>query len=196
MIVNYIFIVVPMVFDLIQQFLNNPLNWLLFLTCGLLIGMAKTGLSGAGLMIVPIMAGIFGGKLSVGIVLPMLIFADIFAVSYYHRFANWRYVLLALPWALAGVVIATIFGNWIDDEMFKSFIAIIILAGIILMIIQDSLIKSKNIPDYWWFAAILGLTGGFTTMIGNAAGPVMSLYLLAMHLPKNSYIGTSGPGSF
>ena len=59
------------------------------------------------------------------------------------------------------------------------------------MLLQDSIVKSKNIPDNWWFAGILGLTGGFTTMIGNAAGPVMSLYLLAMHLPKNAFIGTA-----
>ena len=178
-------------FDLLQQFLNTHLTWLLFLTCGVLIGMAKTGLSGAGFMIVPIMAGIFGGKLSVGIVLPMLIFADVFAVKYYHRYANWRYIWLAMPWALLGVVIATLFGNMIDDETFKSFIAIVILMGIALMVTQDGLIKSNKIPDNWWFAAILGLTGGFTTMIGNAAGPVMSLYLLSMHLPKNRFIGTA-----
>jgi len=178
-------------FELLQQFLNSHIDWLLFLTCGILIGMAKTGLSGAGLMIVPIMAGIFGGKLSVGIVLPMLIFADLFAVNYYHRYATWRYILLALPWALLGVVIATMFGNLIDDKTFKAIIAIVILLGMVLMIIQDTLIKSKKIPDTWWFAAMLGLTGGFTTMIGNAAGPVMSLYLLSMHLPKNIFIGTS-----
>lgn len=177
--------------DIIYQFLNTPGNWLLFLICGMLIGMAKTGLSGAGFIIVPIMAGIFGGKPSVGIVLPMLIFADVFAVSYYHRHATWRYILLALPWALIGVVIATLFGNLIDDETFKTFIAIVVLLGIVLMIIQDMIIKSKKIPDTWWFAGILGLIGGFTTMIGNAAGPVMSLYLLVMHLPKNTFIGTA-----
>jgi uncharacterized membrane protein YfcA len=177
--------------DLIHQFLNTNIDWLLFLTCGILIGMAKTGLSGAGFMIVPIMAGIFGGKLSVGIVLPMLIFADVFAVNYYHRYATWRYIFLSLPWAVIGVAIATLFGNLIDDETFKTFIAIVILLGIALMIIQDGVIKSKKIPDTWWFAGILGLTGGFTTMIGNAAGPVMSLYLLSMHLPKNTFIGTA-----
>jgi uncharacterized membrane protein YfcA len=137
-------------FDLVDQFLTTPLNWFLFLICGMLIGMAKTGLSGAGFMIVPIMAGIFGGKPSVGIVLPMLIFADVFAVSYYHRHANWRYIFLSLPWALAGVVIATLFGNLIDDETFKDFIAIVVLLGIALMIIQDLVIKSKKIPDNWW----------------------------------------------
>jgi uncharacterized membrane protein YfcA len=153
--------------------------------------MSKTGLSGAGLMIVPIMAGIFGGKPSVGIVLPMLIFADIFAVNYYHRHATWRYIFLALPWALGGIVIATFYGNMIDDNMFKTILAIVILVGITLMVVQDTILKSKRIPDTWWFAGILGLTGGFTTMIGNAAGPVMSLYLLAMHLPKNTFIGTA-----
>jgi len=177
--------------ELLQQYLDSPLNWFLFLMCGMLIGMAKTGLSGAGMVIVPVMAGVFGGKLSVGIVLPMLIFADIFAVNYYHRHANWRYIWLALPFALLGVVLATFYGNSINDEQFKTLLAIVILAGIALMLAYDFGLKSKAIPDYWWFAAILGLGGGFTTMIGNAAGPIMSLYLLSMRLPKNAYIGTA-----
>jgi uncharacterized protein len=178
-------------FDLIYQFLTTPLNWILFFVCGILIGMAKTGLSGAGFMIVPIMAGIFGGKVSVGIVLPMLIFADVFAVNYYHRYAGWRYIFLAMPWALVGIVAATFLGSMIDDDTFKTIMAIIILSGIALMLLQNGVIKTNTIPDNWWFAAILGLAGGFTTMIGNAAGPVMSLYLLTMHLPKNKFIGTA-----
>jgi uncharacterized membrane protein YfcA len=47
-----------------------------------------------------------------------------------------------------------------------------------------------SVPDYWWFPVLMGLAGGFSTMIGNAAGPVLSLYLLSMHLPKYSFIGT------
>lgn len=173
------------------QYLDTPLNVSLFIACGILIGMAKTGISGAGFIIVPVMAGIFGGKLSVGLVLPMLIFADMFAVTYYHRFANWRYLFLALPWALAGVLIATLVGHLIDDETFKAILAIVVLAGVALMIIQEKVVNFKEVPDNWWFGGILGLAGGFTTMIGNAAGPVMSLYLLAMHLPKNAFIGTA-----
>ena len=178
-------------FDIAQEFLNTPFVWILFISCGILIGLAKTGISGAGLMIVPIMASIFGGKLSVGIVLPMLIVADIFAVNYYHQHANWRYILLALPWALLGVIAATVFGKHINDNQFKVILAIVILIGIVLMLWQDFRIKSKTAPDNWWFAALLGLAGGFTTMIGNAAGPIMSLYLLSMNLPKNNFIGTA-----
>ncbi len=177
--------------ELVNEFLNTPLAWVLFIVCGILIGMAKTGLSGAGLMIVPIMANVFGGKLSVGIVLPMLIFADLFAVNYYHRHANWRYILMAIPWAIIGVVLGTVYGNHIDDNQFKAIIGVVILIGISLMLWQDFYLKNITIPDKWWFAAVLGLTGGFTTMIGNAAGPIMSLYLLSMNLPKNIYIGTA-----
>lgn len=177
--------------EVIVEYLNTPLLWFIFVACGMLIGMAKTGLSGAGLMIVPIMASIFGSKQSVGIVLPLLIFADLFAVAYYHRHATWRYLFLALPWALLGIVIATFIGNGIDEIQFKTILAIVILLGVSLMLWQELRKKNKTFPDKWWFAAILGLGGGFTTMIGNAAGPIMSLYLLSMHLPKNNYIGTA-----
>ena len=50
--------------------------------------------------------------------------------------------------------------------------------------------QNVSIPDHWWFAMLLGLAGGFATMIGNAAGPVMAMYLLAMRIPKFTYIGT------
>ncbi len=163
----------------------------LYLSCGMLIGMSKTGLSGAGLLVVPIMAGLFGGKSSTGILLPMLIAADVFAVYYYHRHAQWRYIFLALPWAVAGVVLGTLFGASVNDLLFKNILAVIILTAIGLMLWQDFRNKQAPIPDTWWFGALLGLIGGFTTMVGNAAGPIMALYLLSMHLPKNSYIGTA-----
>lgn len=166
-------------------------DWSLFVVCGLLIGMSKAGISGVGLMVVPLMAGIFGGRPSVGILLPMLIIADIFAVIYYNRHAQWRYVLMAMPWAILGVIVATIFGKNINDDQFNIVLAVTILSGIVLLVWQDVKQKKIHVPDKWWFAALLGLAGGFTTMVGNAAGPVMALYLLSMRLPKNNYIGTA-----
>jgi uncharacterized membrane protein YfcA len=165
-------------------------DWILYALCGLLLGMAKTGLSGAGLMVVPIMAGIFGGRSSVGIVLPMLIVADIFAVNYYHRHASWKHVIRLVPWALAGILAGLFFGKRINDEQFKQTIAVLVIAGIGLMIWQDARRNKMKMPDFWWFAALLGVAGGFTSMVGNAAGPVFSLYLLSMRLPKNHFIGT------
>jgi uncharacterized protein len=176
--------------ELIQSFGFTQSEWLISLACGLLIGMAKAGVSGTGLMIVPVMAIVFGGKPSTGIVLPMLIIADLFAVRYYRRYTDWKHVLKLIPWALVGIMIALVVGNLISDSTFKSILSISIICGLFLMIWQD-IRKTATIPDNWWFALVLGLAGGFTTMIGNAAGPVLSLYLLSMRIPKYNFIGTA-----
>lgn len=177
-------------FEFIQSFGFSTSIWLTSLVCAVLIGMAKAGVTSASLMIVPLMAVVFGGKLSTGIVLPMLIVADAFAVMYYNRFTNWKLVLRVIPWAIVGILIAMVVGNEIPDTMFKSIMAVVILTGAIFMIWGD-LRKTTTVPDYWWFTMILGLAGGFSTMIGNAAGPVMTLYLLSMRIPKMDFIGTA-----
>lgn len=149
-------------------------DWLIAGFCGVLMGMAKAGVAGTGLMIVPIMAHAFGGRVSTGIVLPMLITADIFAVRYYHRRAHWPYVVKVIPWAMLGVIIALTVGNQISEIMFRKIMSITVFCGITVMIWGD-IRKSKRVPDNWWFAVVLGLTGGFASMIGNASGPVMAM---------------------
>jgi uncharacterized membrane protein YfcA len=156
----------------------------------MLIGMAKNGLSGLGLIVIPLMANSFGGKDSVGILLPVLIFADILAVIYFSRHANWKHLLRLIPWAIPGILIGAFLGNFIPDKQFEIMLSIIILLGIGIMVWQDLKKEKMIIPDNWWFAAVLGLLGGFTSMVGNAAGPILTLYLLSMRLPKNSFIGT------
>ena len=142
------------------------------------------------MLIVPILATIFGGKSSAGILLPMLSMADVFAVSYYHRHAEWKYVLKLLPSTVVGVLVGLFVGNMINDDQFKHLMAIIILVGLGIMIWRERKKTVSAIPHNWLFSSIAGLLGGFSTMIGNAAGPVMTIYFLSMMLPKNSFIGT------
>jgi uncharacterized membrane protein YfcA len=118
-----------------------------------------------------------------------LIFADAIAVGYYNRHAEWKHIIRLLPWALMGITVGVLIGRIISDAVFTRLIAIVVILGIVLMIWQD-LQKKVNVPDYWWFSMGLGLLGGFVTMIANAAGPIMALYLLSMRLPKNIFIGT------
>jgi uncharacterized membrane protein YfcA len=174
----------------IESFDLSTLQWILLGLCGLLTGMAKTGISGVGLMVVPLMANAFGGRPSVGLLLPLLIFADIFAVTWYNRHAQWKHILRLIPWAFAGIITATIVGKSISDQTFNRLLAALVIGGIAILVWRDLRSDKIKVPRSKWFAAGLGLLGGFSTMIGNAAGPVMALYLLSMRLPKNSYIGT------
>ncbi len=162
----------------------------ILLLAALMTGMAKTGISGLGLVSVPLLAIAFGAKESTGVLLPILIMADVYAVIYYHRSANWKLILKILPAALVGIGVGIITGEMISGEQFRLLLSIVVLSMVILMIVRDLGKKKEKIPDNWWFAIIMGLIGGFATMIGNAAGPVFAVYLLAMRLPKNSFIGT------
>lgn len=166
------------------------IQWILLVLCSLLVGMSKVGVPGVSMLVVPTLAIIFGGKASTGVLLPMLMMADIFGVSYYHRHAEWKYLWKLLPWAAIGIGIALWVGEVVNDVWFKNIIAILVFICIALMLWKDRQ-KGKNMfPDTWWFAASMGVLGGFATMIGNVAGPIFAIYLLAMHLPKNSFIGT------
>ncbi|HDR52255.1 MAG TPA: sulfite exporter TauE/SafE family protein [Mariniphaga anaerophila] len=166
------------------------LQWLLLFFCAMLIGMSKVGVPGVSMFVVPVMAIIFGGKASTGILLPILMMADWFGVGYYHRHARWNFLWKLFPWAFAGIGIALWVGEVVNDEWFKNIIAILVFLCIGLMLWKDRQKGHQFFPDTWWFAASMGVLGGFATMIGNVAGPIFALYLLAMHLPKNSFIGT------
>jgi len=175
---------------LIQSYELTSAQWIILALSGLLIGMSKTGISGVGLMVVPLLANAFGGRPSVGLLLPILILADIFAVSWYNRHAQWKHIFRLIPWAFAGIIVATIVGKSISDQTFNRLLAVLVIGGIGVLVWQDIRSGKLKIPESRWFAGGMGLFGGFSTMIGNAAGPVMALYLLSMRLPKNIYIGT------
>lgn len=165
-------------------------QWLLLALCAMFVGMSKVGIPGISMFYIPVLALIFGGKTSTGILLPMLMMADIFGVSYYHRHAEWKYLVKLLPWAFVGIGIGLWVGKIVNDEGFKNIIAILVFSGIGIMLWRDRQKQSNFFPDTWWFAATMGILGGFATMIGNVAGPIFAIYMLAMHLPKNSFIGT------
>jgi hypothetical protein len=166
-------------------------QWTLVEASGALVGLAKTGLPGLGLLFVPLMALAFGAKASTGVLLPILNFGDLFAVGWYRRHAHLKHLFRLLPWALAGLAAGVTFGSDLPDAWFKRVLGLLVLGLLALMVWQELRRDQEAVPTGWWFHALAGFGAGFTTMVGNAAGPVMSLYLLSMRLPKNGYIGTS-----
>ena len=140
-------------------------------------------------MAVPIMAYIFGSRASTGIVLPMLILADLMAVRYYSRHAQWRFLFKLLPWTCLGIMLGTWVGGNLNENSFKKLMAVLIVLSVLLMFVWERK-KSKNVPDYLWLAILMGVAAGFTTMVGNVAGGIVTIYLLAMRLPKDQFIGT------
>ena len=162
-----------------------------------LVGLSKTGIAGLGILNVAIFALMLPARQSVGIVLVILICGDIVAVTAYRRHANWHHLWRLFPWAGAGVLLGAVTLGRINDEAVRRLIGAILVVLVLLHLFRRNRPeKSKRDPTEETFrqhrlAFLAGLFAGFTTMVANAAGPVMILYLLAMHLPKMAFIGTS-----
>jgi uncharacterized membrane protein YfcA len=170
--------------------LHSNSEWLLILLASFIIGLTKAGLKGVDMLSVTLMAIVFGSKASTGIVLPLLCLADIAAVAYYNRHAEWKHFKKLTPWMVLGIVLGVYLGRDMDEAIFRKIMAIIILLTIVIALVMEYR-KSQEVPRHPLFVVSTGLAAGFTTMIGNLAGAFSNLYFLAMRVDKNSFIGTA-----
>ena len=155
------------------------------------IGISKTGLPGIGILSILMTAAVIPAKASTGLILPMLILGDVFAVTFYRRHAVWRHLVRLIPCAGVGVVAGWIVLERVNDRQLRPIIGAIVLAMIALNWWRMRRMGGDiRVPRGWWFPVLMGLAAGMTTMMANAAGPIMVIYLLAMRLPKTEFIGT------
>lgn len=170
----------------------TPSQWLLAAVAAMCIGIAKSGFSGVGMFPVAVFAELFGAKASTGRLLPLLIVGDISAVTAFGRSAHWTHLRRVLPPAAIGVVVGWYLMDHIDEVHFRPVIGYIILTLAIMQIAR--MLRPRwfeLVPHSVVFAWLLGLLVGITTMLANAAGPIVALYLLALSLPKQELVGTS-----
>ncbi len=176
-----------MVLDCFQM---PPLEFQLALLAALCIGLSKAGFSGISMVSVFLLADIYGAKTSVGLALPLLIVADLLAYPAFIKYGSWKPVWKLLAPTLAGVLAGWWMLSWIDDLAARRVIG----GCVLLMVLLQS---SRRLHPEWFdlcvahrgFGASAGALGGFATMLANAAGPVIQLYLLAQRIPKMELIG-------
>jgi uncharacterized protein len=167
-------------------------QWVMLLIGAMGIGVSKSGFPGVSMLHVVLYAFVFGPKASTGILLPLLIVGDLCAIQLFGSKANWSQIRRLLPPTLIGIVIGFGLMGRLNDDWFRIITGVIILglsAVQGLRMVRPSTLD--NVPHHPGFAITLGLLAGITTMMANAAGPVIALYLLAVALPKWELIGTS-----
>ena len=176
-------------------------DWSIGILAALLVGLGKGGLPGTGNLSVILMAMIFPSKESVGILLPILICADIVAVSVYHQHTQWKHLIRLLPWTLVGVIAGAFIFKSIDDQLMTKAIGAILLLMVVITPLRkyfqpagetgsDGKLPRMS-PGLQVFVGSTGILGGIATMVANAAGPVIGIYLLISGLPKFAFIGTA-----
>ncbi len=169
----------------------GQLQWVLAIVAAICAGLSKAGFAGLGLVAVIVFANIFGARESTGLVLPLLIAADLGAVGVFRQHARWDYIRRTLPPAAVGVIIGAVVLARLDNATFKP-----ILGAIILVLTAMQLARLRwpdllgDMPHSRAAALTLGLLAGMTTMMANAAGPLVALYFVAVGLPKFEVVGT------
>ena len=169
-------------------------QWILLLGGAFVAGLSKTGVTGLSILFVGLLAVVMPARQSTGVILPMLILGDVFGVLLYRRHVEWRHLVKLFPWTAAGVVLGWIALGQIDDRQTRRLIG-----GILALLVavhfwrksRQSPREDLIAPAPPWVAAGTGLLAGFTTLVANAAGSVMTIYLLAMRLPKLGFLGTN-----
>lgn len=163
---------------------------LLGLLAAFCIGMSKTGFSGVSLISIFILADLYGAKASVGLALPLLILADLLVYPAFRRHGSWQPVWKLLPPTLVGLALGYFLLRDVPDGLARKIIGGIILLMVGLQAVRrwhrkgfDRMAASRS------FGAGAGVAGGVATMLANAAGPVIQLYLLSVRLPKLELIG-------
>jgi uncharacterized membrane protein YfcA len=184
-------------------------QWVVLVIGALGVGLSKGGISGLGILPVALFALTMPARESVGVVLLLLICGDVVAVGFYRRHAVWSHLARLFPWAAIGVVLGYAAMGVISNEQVEKLIGSILLVLVFLQLWrnrkaaqqtrqladdgsmpENAAREEEPVPHNFWLIALTGVVGGFTTMVANAAGPVMVLYLLAMRLPKMEFIGT------
>ena len=163
-------------------------SWSLFLLSAAIVGFTKTSVGGMGILAVVSMALAFPGKASPGILLPMLVFADLLAVLYYRRSTDWSILLRIMPAAAIGVAAGYFIVDLLPAEHFNR-----VIGGIILALVALGWVFERNKHLFQkgpTMALAFGVIAGAASMISNAAGPIFAIYLLQLGLNKETFVGT------
>src|SRR5262245_1233481 len=168
----------------------QPWEWVLAVVAALIVGISKAGIGGLGMLSVAIFAQLMPAKQATGMVLPLLCIGDIVAASVFRQHARWQHIRRLFPWTAAGVLLGYFALDLVNERQAKLLIGGIILSLVVMHLVRRRF-SGRETEHGAWFAPTIGVLAGFTTLVANAAGPLMVVYMLAMRLPKLDFVGTS-----
>lgn len=170
----------------------SVIAWVLLSLGAFGVGLSKTAVPGITTVAVVIFAAVLPAKQSTGALLVLLIVGDLFALWAYRRHADWPTLVKLIPAVAAGVVAGAVFLAVAENAGVRRVIGGILLVLVAITLWRRYLSRSEpTVRGTRLARAAYGTLGGFTTMVANAGGPVMSMYFLAARFPVKAFLGTA-----
>lgn len=164
---------------------------LLLGVAALLIGFAKTAIGGVASIAIAIFAFVMPTRESTAAILLLLIVGDLFAVRHYWGDADLGLLKRLLPAVVPGLALGAVFLAFVDDTMLRRSIGVLLLVMAVLqLVLAWRAPDTARVTSSHTAAIGTGVASGFATMTANAAGPVMTLYLVAQGVEKRRFLGT------
>jgi uncharacterized membrane protein YfcA len=161
-------------------------QWLLGGFSAFTLGAAKSGVPGGGMLAIPMMVLVVGSaRYAAAWTAPILSTGDVFAVLYWRRHAEARKLLSLIPWVVLGGA-GGYFALGFEEQLLRRMLAIIIASMLALFVLQRRGYLSQLSRGAWLY----GIAAGFATVVANAAGPIMNMYLLTRRLSKEQFVAT------
>jgi uncharacterized protein len=163
----------------------------LLIFIGFFIGLVKGGVTGpiGGAVILPLLSQTMSVPQAAGITLPLLIVGDIFAMRFYWREWDLRFIKLLLPAAIVGIVIGIGLLVSLPDVWLRRILGVFTLVVIAYKFTSDSL-RTVEYRHQNWHGYLAGFTTGLTSALANVGGPPISAYMLLQRLQPTAFVGT------
>lgn len=171
----------------------TPLLWSILALGALIVGLSKTALPGGGTLAVALFAAVLPARTSTATLLVLLIVGDALALLMYRRHADWKTLARLAPAVIAGLIVGAVFLALANDAWVRRTIGVILLLVVVVTFwLRRRTAGSPSLGAGGRAASIgYGTLGGFTTMVANAGGPVMSMYFLASRFEVKAFLGTA-----
>ena len=157
---------------------------------GFMIGFAKGGFGGLGALLTPILALVLPVAQAVGVLLPMLMVGDAFAVYMYWKEWDLELVKRMFPTGVLGAVAGTVLLAWLPSDGLRIVLGIFVMLLVLYRLISDRIQVMRYQPKAW-HAPAAGLLAGVASGMFNNGGPAFSSYLLLQKLKARPFIATS-----
>lgn len=157
---------------------------------GFMIGLAKGGFGGLGALLTPILALVLPVASAVGVLLPMLMVGDVFALKMYWKEWDTELVRRMLPPGIVGALIGTFLLSSLSPNGLRIILGIFVLLVVAYKFASDRITALQYEPRAW-HASLAGLLAGVASGMFNSGGPPFNSYLLLEKVTARQFIATS-----
>jgi len=171
--------------------ITDPLFYAAAVPAVTLLGLAKGGFSGLGLLSLPLMALVVSPVQAAAITLPILMVQDVVSVWAYRHTWDLRNLQILVPSAVLGVLAGYLLAARVSDAAVTLAVGVISVAfAIRRMVLERRATPPKAAPADLPRGILWGWVTGFTSMIAHAGGPPFQIYVMPQRLPRDVFVGT------